>query len=97
MEFELKDVLYIIITIGSVVATHFVSRHKFREEFDKKIKELNDKIDLLKSKDASQDVELEKLRSKDELQGQVIDQIKGQMDLILVQLFDALKEKGGKK
>ena len=64
MEFGFKDVLYIIFTIGSIVATYFISWQKFREEFDKRIKELNDKIDLLKSKDASQDVELEKLRSK---------------------------------
>lgn len=90
MEFDLKDAIYIATIVGSTVASYFLSRHRLRDEF-------NTKIDVLKEKNSAQDLELEKLRSKDDLQGQVIDQIKGQMDLILVQLFEALKEKGGKK
>lgn len=65
----------ILITVSTVVISHF-----------RTVGNLKEKIHAL-------DKELEKLKGRDDLQQQVIDQIGKQIDILMPQLLDAVKNK----
>lgn len=87
MTFELKDLLYIIGIVASTIISFLGTRHNMKEY----IRDKNDKL-----KDDVNDIKLEMkdLKSKDELQQQIIDQIGKQMDSLIFELMKQLKDNG---
>ena len=83
MEFEIKDVLYIVGIVASAIISFLGTRHKLKEYVRDKNEGLVEKINDLK-------VQLTEQKSKDDLQQQVIDQIGKQMDNLIPQLIHAL-------
>ncbi|MBR9923073.1 MAG: hypothetical protein GYB31_19775 [Bacteroidetes bacterium] len=86
MEFGLKDLLYIIGIVVSAVISFLSTRYKIKEY-------IRDKIDDLKSEITELKLSHSRLSSKDELQQQVLDQIGKQVDKLIPQLINELKEK----
>ena len=86
MEFEIKDVLYIIGMGGSALISFLGTRHKLKEYIRDKNDQLNEKIHKL-------EIQLNNLKSKDDLQQQVLDQIGSQMNIIINQLLKAIDHK----
>ena len=86
MEFNLKDVLYIIGIIVSALISFLGTRHRIKEYIRDKNEELRNSVHELELK-------LESLKSKDELQQQVINQIGRQMDTLIPKLIEAIKER----
>lgn len=83
MEFEIKDVMYIVGIVASAIISFLGTRHKLKEYVRDKNEKLVDKINDLK-------VQLTEQKSKDDLQQQVIDQIGKQMDNLIPQLIQAI-------
>lgn len=81
MEFDLKDTLYIIGIIVAGLSTFLTTKHNLKEY-------VRDKVDELKDKIHKQEIELEKLKGRDEnqqqilkiLQTQVLDKIPNVLD-----------------
>jgi hypothetical protein len=86
MNFELKDLLYIIGIVVSAIVAFYVSKHGIKEYVRDKIDSLKDEINELKIKH-------QELKAKDDLQQQVIDQIGKQVDVLIPKLVDAVKSK----
>lgn len=86
MEFELKDVIYIVGIVTSVLISHFTTRHGLKEYTRDKYDELKDHLSDLK-------LELSKQKAKDDLQQQVIDQIGQQTKDLIPKLLEILKHK----
>lgn len=86
MEFQLKDVLYIVGIVASALISFFATRHGLKEYVRDKHDDLKDKISDLK-------IQLENQRAKDDLQQQVIDQIGQQMKELIPKLVDRLEHK----
>lgn len=90
MEFELKDLIYIIGIVTSVLVSFYGTRHRMKEYIRDRNDALKDEVNDLK-------IKLEALKSKDALQQQVIDQIGNQMDELIPNLVEALKYKKARK
>jgi hypothetical protein len=84
--FGIKDVLYIAGIIVTVTATFFTTKHKLKEYVRDKTDDIKEQISQLK-------IELNNLKSKDDLQQQVIEQIGKQIDILIPKLLDAVKSK----
>lgn len=69
MEFELKDVVYIVGIVLSTVITFLGTKYRLKEYIRDKYDELKEEINNLK-------IELQKQKSKDDLQQQIIPGIK---------------------
>ena len=82
----LKDLFYIGGIILSAVITFISTRHKLKEHIRDKFDESMKSIVDLK-------LEIEKLKSKDELQQQIIDQFKNQVLDHLPKLFQLVDDK----
>jgi Na+/glutamate symporter len=70
--FGIRDVIYIATIIGTGIATFLSTKHKLKEY-------VRDKIESLKEKIHSQEVEMEKLKGRDENQQQIIDTFQKQV------------------
>lgn len=79
-----KDIIYIVALVASVVGTFFATKHNIKEF-------VRDKLDNLKEKLNDQKIEIEKLKSKDENQQQIIEQLQKQVLDHLPDLFEILK------
>jgi len=86
MEFEIKDILYIVGIVVSALVSFLGTRHKLKEY-------IRDKNDNLKEKIHKIELELKDQKAKDDLQQQVIDQIGKQMDSLIPMLLEAIKER----
>jgi len=86
MEFEIKDVVYIIGIVASAIFSFLGTRHKLKEY-------IRDKNDILKEQLNDLKIQLTEQKAKDELQQQVIDQIGKQMDSLIPQLIESLNHK----
>ena len=86
MNFEIKDLIYILAMVASVLVTFLGTRHKMKEYVRDKNDELRNEITDLK-------VKHQELKSKDDLQQLVIDQIKKQVDELIPNLVEAVKNK----
>jgi hypothetical protein len=84
--FTIKDYLYIGGIVLTGVVTFITTRHKIKEY-------VRDKFDELRGKQYDQELKIQKLESKDDLQQQVIDEIRKQTDNLIPLLLDALKHK----
>jgi hypothetical protein len=91
MEFGLKDLLYIIGIVASGIISFLGTRHKMKEYIRDKNESITKKVHDLEIKHTE-------LKSRDELQQQVIDQIGKQMDTLVPKLIEELnKRKKSKK
>jgi len=70
--FGLRDVIYIAIVIGTGVATFLSTKHKLKEY-------VRDRVDLLKDKIQAHEVEIARLKGRDENQQQIIDTFQKQV------------------
>ena len=86
MKFEVKDVLYILGIVASAIVAFLGSRHNMKEYIRDKTEKLKDEVHDLKLKH-------QELKSKDDLQQQVIDQIGKQIDTLLPKLMEAVNSK----
>jgi len=86
MEFEIKDVLYIVGIVVSALISFLGTRHKLKEY-------IRDKNDALKDKIHNLELLLKEQKSKDDLQQQVIDQIGIQMNDLIPKLLTAIQHK----
>ena len=92
MEFGLKDTLYIIGIIVAGLSTFFTTRHNLKEY-------VRDRIDELKDKIHKQEIEIEKLKGRDEnqqqilkiLQTNVLDKIPNMLDMNTKKVNDKSK------
>lgn len=87
MNFELKDLLYILGIVISAVISFLGTRYKLKEHIRDKFDSLKDELNDIKLKQ-------QELKFKDELQQQVIDQIGKQMDALIPKLIDSINKKG---
>lgn len=90
MEFELKDVVYIVGIVLSTVITFLGTKYRLKEYIRDKYDELKEEINNLK-------IELQKQKSKDDLQQQIIDQIGKQITDLNLQLVGKLDSNNTKK
>jgi TolA-binding protein len=86
---SLFALITIIISIGSVVAGYYRTMHLLELKFRDKIEEQFRQISELR-------IEIEKLKGKDELQQQVIDQLRKHVLDNLPELYKAIENKGKK-
>jgi len=86
MKFEIKDILYIVGIVASAIVAFLSSRHNMKEYIRDKIEQQKDEINDLKLKH-------QELKSKDDLQQQVIDQIGKQIDVLIPKLLEAVNSK----
>lgn len=84
--FGLKDIIYISTIVATMVSTFFGTKHSLKEF-------VRDKVDVLKDQLNEHRIEIERLKSKDENQQQIIDQFQKQVLNYLPNLFDVLKER----
>jgi glutamate synthase domain-containing protein 3 len=70
--FGLRDVIYISIAIGTGIATFLTTKHKLKEY-------VRDSVDSLKDKIHAHEVEMERLKGRDENQQQIIDTFQKQV------------------
>ena len=90
MELEIKDIVYLEVILLTGAGIFFGTRFKLFEKIQKNKDELKDKIINL-------ELEIERLKGKDENQQQIIDQFQKQILDHLPDLFEILKDKKGKK
>jgi len=81
--FGIKDVIYIATIIGTGIATFLTTKHKLKEY-------IRDRVDILKDCIHKQEVEMEKLKGRDENQQQIIDTFQKQVLDHLPALFEIL-------
>ena len=86
MKMELKDILYVLAIVVSAVVSFLTTRHKMKEY-------IRDKTDLLKDEINELKLKHQELRSKDDLQQLVLDQIGKQIDELLPKLVEAVNSK----
>jgi len=84
--FGLRDIIYISTIVATMVGTFFGTKHSLKEF-------VRDKVDILKDKLNEHKIEIERLKSKDENQQQIIDQFQKQVLDYLPDLFEVLKER----
>lgn len=72
MEFGIKDMLYIVGIIVAGLSTFYTTKHNLKEY-------VRDKIDELKEKIHKQELEIEKLKGRDENQQSIIELFKTQI------------------
>lgn len=87
MTLDLKDLLYIVGIVASAIISFLGTRHKMKEY-------IRDKSDNLKEEVSNIKLEMKDLKAKDELQQQIIDQVGKQMDSLVYELMNQLKDKG---
>lgn len=85
-QLELRDYLYIGGIILTGVVTFISTRHKLKEHIRDKHDELKEQINQLK-------LEMKDLKSKDDLQQQVIDQMSRTNEELIPKLLNALNGK----
>lgn len=88
--FDLKDAIYIAIIISTGVATFLSTKHKLKEY-------IRDKMDYLKDKLHDQEVEIERLKGRDENQQQIIDTFQNQVLNHLPALFEIVNNSKKRK
>lgn len=71
-QFGIRDVIYFAAIIGTGITTFLSTKHKLKEY-------VRDKVELLKDKIHKQEVEMEKLKGRDENQQQIIDTFQKQV------------------
>lgn len=86
MVFEIKDLLYIIGIVASAIISFLGTRHNMKEYIRDKNDNLKDEINNLK-------LAHQELKSKDELQQLVIEQIGEQINKLIPNLVEAVKAK----
>lgn len=86
----LRTSLTILGFVAAAVASYFTTLYKVKEAFRDKIDEQNKQLNDLK-------VEIEKLKSRDDLQQQVIDQLKQHVLNNLPAFYKAIEQKESKK
>ena len=84
--FTLKDVLYIIGLVATVIITFFTTKHGIKEYVRDKLDERQKELEDLK-------IRISRLESKEDLQEQVSSQIGLHMDKLIPQLQKALNSK----
>lgn len=90
MVLEIKDIVYLGVILLTGAGTFFGTKINLIDKIQKTKEELKDKIVEL-------DKEIERLKAKDDLQQQIIDQFQKQVLDHLPALFEILKDKKGKK
>lgn len=90
MELEIKDLVYLGVILLSGAGIFFGTRFNLIDKIQKTKDELKDKI-------ANLELEIERLKGKDENQQQIIDQFQKQILDHLPDLFEILKDKKEKK
>ncbi len=93
MNIGLKDAIYLILFVAGIISTFFTTKYKLKEYTDNKVDALKDKFDELKQTVNNQSLEIERLRSKDDVQQANIDIIEKQLQSTLTQLFSMLQNK----
>lgn len=89
--FGIKDVIYIATIIGTGIATFLSTKHKIKEY-------VRDKVESLKDRIHDHELEMEKLKGRDENQQQIIDTFQKQVLDHLPTLFEiATNSKKSKK
>jgi len=86
MEFQLKDVLYIVGIVASALISFLATRHGLKDYIRDRHDHLKDQISELK-------MQLLELKAKDDLQQQVIDQVGQQMKELVPRLVEKLESK----
>lgn len=84
--FGSKDVLYIVGYAATIVATFLITKHGIRDYVRDKYDQLKDEITQIK-------IENKELKSRDDLQQQVIDQLRKQLEDLIPKLVEAIKRK----
>jgi len=87
---SLRDVIYVGIIILTGVATFLTTKHNLSDKIQLTKEKLKDDIKSL-------ELEIERLKGKDENQQQIIDQFQKQVLDHLPDLFEILKDKKAKK
>ena len=90
MEIEIKDLVYLGVILLTGAGIFFGTRYKLNEK-------IQDTKDDLKDRMKDLELEIERLKGKDENQQQIIDQFQKQILDHLPDLFEILKDKKGKK
>ncbi|WP_421497820.1 hypothetical protein [Flavobacterium columnare] len=80
---DLKDVGYIVGIVGTAIATFLTTKHNLKEY-------VRDKTDELKDKIHKQELELEKLKGRDENQQQIINLFQSQILDHLPKIYDLI-------
>ncbi|MGQ1787488.1 hypothetical protein [Saccharicrinis sp. GN24d3] len=86
MEFGLKDVVYLIMMAGGILASFLGTRHKLKEYIRDRAEGLQKEVHRL-------ELQISDLKKKDELQQQVIDTVGDQMKELIPAILSALKQK----
>ena len=81
---EFKDIAYIVGIILSAVVTFLTTKHKLKELIRDKYDDNNQSIHELK-------IEVERLKSKDQLQQQIIEQFRDQVLTHLPKMFQIIE------
>ncbi len=81
----LRTVIMVLVSVGGIIAAYFKTINKLEHKFRDKIEDQNKHISEIK-------IELEKLKSKDEIQQQIIDQLKTQVIDNLPNLYKAFQK-----
>lgn len=85
MNFEISTVLSLVVAIGGGIAAFFSAKAGVKDY-------MRDKIDELKSQQHKLELEIERLKNKDELQQQIIDQLDKHVLKNLPTFFEVLKK-----
>jgi len=72
MEFDLRDLITIMAIVASTIVTFLGTKHSLKEY-------VRDKVDALKDKVHLQEIEIEKLKGRDENQQQIIKMFQSQI------------------
>lgn len=90
MEFGLKDMLYIVGIIVAGLSTFYTTKHNLKEY-------IRDKLENLKDKIHKQEVEIERLKGRDENQQQIINQFQTQILDHLPKIYEIINNQTNNK
>lgn len=83
MEFGLRDLLTIVGIVGTAIVTFLTTRHNLKDY-------VRDKVDELKDKIHKQEIDIVRLKERDENQQQIIDLFKSQVLDNLPKIYDII-------
>lgn len=89
-ELGIRDIIYIVGILFTAIVTFLTTKHNLKEKILQTREDLKDIIKNL-------EIDIERLKNKDENQQQIIDQFQKQVLDHLPDLFEILKDKKGKK
>ncbi|MGV7105778.1 hypothetical protein [Flavobacterium sp. U410] len=87
---ELKDVGYIVGIVGTAIATFLTTKHNLKEYVRDKLEDLKDKLH-------KQEVEIERLKGRDENQQQIINQFQTQILDHLPKIYEIINNQTNNK